>query len=440
MGLETAAAALRLALVDLGRGTRIRPLRPAYSQSQWLTAEELARLQDTKLSALLAWARDCVPFYEGLAPAALRDLPVIRKADMRAAPVRFRPRGGVRSRTVARHTGGSTGDPFHYYADMAAISGQWAALLRAWEWSGWRFGASMATVGGGSLAPAGGRSIAQRIYDGLRHNLPVPAADLDDAGLDQVIGRLRAARPALIYGYPSLLYRVARRMRGLGATQPGLIGLVTTSEMLFPGQRRTLQEVFGVQVHDVYGCNETNLVAGECAEHEGWHVAMESSFVEILDDADRPVPAGTPGRIVATALDNRAMAFIRYDTGDLGAIDAAPCACGRGLVRIRDLQGRSRDLVRSRDGRLIHGVAFNTIVLEYPWVDRYQAVQESESRLVLNVAVSMEIPAGSGEDLRARIAELTGLDVEFVLNRPFVTTAGAKSRVVISLLEADDGR
>lgn len=452
MRFEPRLADLRVALIDLGRGTRIGPQRPRYARTQWLAPQDLAALQEARLGDLLAWARVRVPFYRGLAadgglpPEAedaatvLRALPVLRKADLRADPERYRPDGVAPSRVYERRTGGSTGDPLHYRTDARAISGQWAALLRAWEWSGWRFGEPMVTVGGGSVAPVGGGSLAQRAYDRLRRNVSLPAAELDGPGLDLIVDRLRRLRPALVYGYPSLLYRIARRAGSRSGSPLATGAVITTSEMLFPGQRRVLEEVFGTPVFDVYGCNETNLVAGECEHHDGRHLAMESCFVEILDDQDRPVPPGTVGRIVATALDNRATAFLRYETGDLGALDERPCACGRGLVRIRDLQGRSRDLVHARDGRHVHGVAFNEIVLEYPWVDRYQVVQETTGPLAVTVATTGEPPAGSAAELARRIEELTGLEVRLALDGAFVVTPGAKARVIISRLEDGHGR
>ena len=66
MGLEPRVPGLRLALIDLGRGTRIGMLRPRFARTQWLAADALADLQDGRLTGVLAWAREAVPFYRDL--------------------------------------------------------------------------------------------------------------------------------------------------------------------------------------------------------------------------------------------------------------------------------------------------------------------------------------------------------------------------------------
>jgi phenylacetate-CoA ligase len=319
------------------------------------------------------------------------------------------------------------------------MSGQWAGLLRAWEWSGYRFGDRMATIGGGSVSAPGGGGLRYRVYNLLRNNQAFAAADLDERGLRTTLAALEKAKPGLLYGYPSLLYLLASYARQQGAAVPRPRAIITTSEMLFRGQRGAIQEVFGAPVFDLYGCNEVNLVAAECDQHDGWHYAMESTIVEILDEHDKPVLPGSVGRIVGTALDNRMMPFVRYDTGDLGSLDVSPCRCGRGLVRLRTLQGRSRDLVRTPDGRFVHGVAFNDLVLAYPWVDRYQAVQLDGRRLRVILACRQDAAGAIRESLRQRLVELTGLEVELAINEPFEVTAGQKARVIVSKLEQIEG-
>lgn len=444
------ASTARLRLIDAARGTRIVDSRGPYARSQWLSLAELHALQERKLGFLLAEIREHVPFYRRLAATGqfvslpdapmtcLKSLPVALKEIIRQAPADFR-NPAARSRQFERHTGGSTGTPFAYIVDEPAMSGQWAGLFRAWEWNGYRIGDRMITVGGGSVAPPGGGGLKHRAYNFLRNNRPVAAADLDDRGLVAVLAILSQEKPAMIYGYPALIHALASVAARQRMRLPTPNAVVTTSEMLFPGQRATIQEAFGAPVYDQYGCNEVNLVASECDRHDGWHYAMEACIVEVLDEQDRPVPDGGIGRIVATSLDNHTMPFIRYDTGDLGALDASTCSCGRGLARLRALNGRSRDLVRARDGRLIHGVIFNDLMLDYPWVDRYQAIQEDTERLRVVLACQQPGSADQQLDLKSCVARITGLDVELAVNEPFEVTAGMKARVIVSRLDPVDG-
>lgn len=440
----------RLRLIDVARGTRIVDRRGPYARSQWFSLSELQALQERKLELLLAQIYENVPFYRRLAAAGLfpsmdmspmtclQSLPVTLKETIRQAPADFRNLT-TRRREFERHTGGSTGTPFAFVVDEPAMSGQWAGLFRAWEWNGYHIGDRMITVGGGSVAPPGGGGLKHRVYNLLRNNLPVAAANLDDRGLAAALSVLSHEKTNMIYGYPALIHALATAAARQGIRLPKPRSVVTTSEMLFPGQRTTIEEAFGAPVYDQYGCNEVNLVASECDRHEGWHYAMEACVVEILDEQDQPLPNGSVGRIIATSLDNHTMPFVRYDTGDLGALDTCDCPCGRGLMRLRALQGRSRDLVRARDGRLIHGVIFNDLMLEYPWVDRYQAIQEDAERLRVILACRQPGSADQQLVLKGRMAHLTGLEVELAVNEPFDVTTGMKARVIVSRLEPVDG-
>lgn len=442
-------AGLALHLLDAGRGTRIAAHRGHYARSQWQSGADLEAMQLRRLERLLRHVQVAVPFYAALARsgcafgsgadplAHLRSLPVIDKAAMRRSESDFRSSGG--GRRFERHTGGSTGTPFAYVTDVPALSRQWAAVFRAWEWGDYRLGDVMVTIGGTSVVTAGGAGVKTRIYNLLRNNHPMAVGSLDERDLDGMLSGIARLRPALLYGYPSVLYLLAQRALAAGRQGPGPRSIVTTSEMLFPGQRRAIEAAFGAPVFDQYGCNEVNLVSAECERHDGWHYAMESTLVEILDEDGRPLPPGRPGRIVGTSLDNQVMPFVRYDTGDIGTLDPAPCACGRGLVRIRALQGRSRDLVRTPDGRLIHGVAFNDLMLEFPAVDRYQAIQLDEHHLRVVLAGDGDRIAAALDALRLRLADLTGLEVAVDINGDFETTAGHKTRVVVSRLASREG-
>jgi phenylacetate-CoA ligase len=57
------------------------------------------------------------------------------------------------------------------------------------------------------------------------------------------------------------------------------------------------------------------------------------------------VPAGATGELVLTTLTKQGMPVLRYRTRDLTALDPAPCRCGRTLVRIGRIMGRSDDML-----------------------------------------------------------------------------------------------
>ena len=101
---------------------------------------------------------------------------------------------------------------------------------------------------------------------------------------------------------------------------------------------------------DTYSSQEVGVIAIECPQGDGYHAMSEGLVVEVLRDDGEPCAAGETGHVVVTDLTNFATPLIRYDLADL-AEAAGPCACGRGLPRIRRILGRERNLLRLPDGR-----------------------------------------------------------------------------------------
>ncbi len=442
---------LALLALDLGRQTQTAKFLPGLEQSQWLPTKTLADLQITRLQQILTFASQQVPFYVRLftenkwnprdfcSLSDLEKLPVITKEILRSTPLDFRPQGSnFQLAYKSRQTGGSTGEPLPYLVANDAFGVWWAATFRAWQATGYVFGDRMLTLGGASLNNRQGNAIAQHIYNLLRNNHSISVGQLDAAGLGRIVAQLNAIRPSVLYGYPSVIYLAARYIVHQAIKVQTISRVITTSEMLFPGQRKLIEQVFHAPAYNVYGCPEAGLIAGECEYHQGLHYAMEICLVEVLDNTNTSLPVGHTGRLVATHLLNRAMCLIRYDTGDVGAVSDEKCECGRGLLQIKNLEGRSRSMIFTPDKRYIHGVQINHLIYDYPWIDRYQIIQETSQDLKLNLGVSQVIVQADVEKLRSQLAEFTNMTVTVAINEPFVETNGKKNRLIISKIDIPD--
>jgi phenylacetate-CoA ligase len=128
---------------------------------------------------------------------------------------------------------------------------------------------------------------------------------------------------------------------------------------------------------------------------------VSRAVVEIADpETGRPLGPGEVGEIVVT-LFNRVYPLLRFGTGDLSALDHGECACGRRSPKLRGWLGRSDQLVKVK-GMFLHPGQVQTALRDVPEVARFRAVvTRAESRDVLTVKV--EVSAGRGEDLKARI-------------------------------------
>jgi phenylacetate-CoA ligase len=108
------------------------------------------------------------------------------------------------------------------------------------------------------------------------------------------------------------------------------------------------------------------------------HVNQEHVICEVLDKNDNPV-MNCSGNIIATDLDNLAMPFIRFQTGDMGALSTIRCQCGVNQPLLSSIEGRSIETVVLSDGNSVHGVFFTDILYEVGilvnHVSRFQIIQ-----------------------------------------------------------------
>jgi phenylacetate-CoA ligase len=175
--------------------------------------------------------------------------------------------------------------------------------------------------------------------------------------------QLWAWRPHVIYSRPSVLMD---SLTHLAATRAGpatrcLQAVITHSELLPASTRDAIETALGSPIYDQYCLNEVGDVAFQCRERDGYHVHSDVNIVEVVDGDGTPVPVGHRGQIVITNLLNLNMPFIRYATGDVGAVMSGECLCGSRLPRLQVLVGRQDEQIKLRDGSfitpdIIHGV------------------------------------------------------------------------------------
>jgi phenylacetate-CoA ligase len=169
-----------------------------------------------------------------------------------------------------------------------------------------------------------------------------------------------------------------------------------SAEPLPPALRASLG-AYGVDVYQGYGTADLGLVAYECAEHGLMHLD-DGVVVEICDPDGRPVPMGEVGEVVVTLL-STTYPLIRFGTGDLSALIAEPCPCGRPSLRMRGWLGRVGEAVKVR-GMFVYPRQVEEALARFgSAVVRWQAVVERgadhRDRLVVTVdgAVSPEAVA-----------------------------------------------
>lgn len=139
------------------------------------------------------------------------------------------------------------------------------------------------------------------------------------------------------------------------------------------GPIRTLvEQKYGIATRDAYGTADVGIIAYECNEKSGMHIA-EDVIVEIISpETGKQVSPGEVGEIVVTPIDET-YPLLRFGTGDLAGIIGEPCPCGRTSPRLTPILGRVGDAVRTR-GMFIHPRQLEPALVQFSQVARYQAV------------------------------------------------------------------
>jgi len=229
------------------------------------------------------------------------------------------------------------------------------------------------------------------VKDKLRNLLLAPCIYLDTMNLNEdavniFVHEWKKIKPTLLFGHAHSLYILALYIDKLKINDINPKGIISTSMMLMPNERQVIENIFGVQVHDRYGCEEVSLIASECEKHEGLHINIEHLFVEFIREDGMPAHPGEEGAIIVTDLVNEAMPFIRYKVEDVGVLSDRKCSCGRGLPLMEKVVGRVADFFVRKDGSLVAGVSLiERTLTAIPGIQQLQIVQNAIDEFVLNI-------------------------------------------------------
>jgi phenylacetate-CoA ligase len=158
-------------------------------------------------------------------------------------------------------------------------------------------------------------------------------------------------RPDVIACTPSYALTLAQGFRELGI-EPDAISLrfaLVGAEPWTEAMRREIDAGLGVRCTNIFGLSEVigPGVSCECIEERaGSHINEDHFLPEVVDpESGEPLPQGEAGVLVFTTLTKQALPLIRYWTGDITSLSSEPCACGRTLVRMGLITGRSDDML-----------------------------------------------------------------------------------------------
>jgi phenylacetate-CoA ligase len=209
--------------------------------------------------------------------------------------------------------------------------------------------------------------------------------------------------------------------------------------------RREIEEKLGIKAYDIYGLSE---IAGpgvgyECECQDGTHLNEDHFFPEIIDPLTlQPVKPGKTGELVFTHLTKEGMPLLRYRTRDLTALHYDTCKCGRTLVRMDRILGRSDDMLIIR-GVNVFPSQFESVILEMEefephyllTVDRVNNTDQMELKVEVRpdfYSDEINKMLALKKKLVARLQSVLGLgvDVKLVEPRSIERSTGKAKRII----------
>lgn len=149
---------------------------------------------------------------------------------------------------------------------------------------------------------------------------------------------------------PSYALHIADAMSELGYSlddmklKSGIFGAEPWTENM----RRELERKWNINAFDIYGLSEIvgPGVSNDCIYHCGLHINEDHFFPEIINpETKQPLFDGEEGELVFTTLTKEGIPLLRYNTRDLSRLFREKCDCGRTLVRMQKITGRSDDML-----------------------------------------------------------------------------------------------
>ncbi|MCP5094801.1 MAG: phenylacetate--CoA ligase [Chloroflexi bacterium] len=331
---------------------------PIWNQEcETMPRQSLERLQGERLAKIVAYAYNKIPFYKrsfdaaGVKPEDIRSttdlhkLPFLTKQDLRDE-YPFKNFAIPKKDVVRIHaSSGTTGKP--------TVGGYSRNDLKLWA----EVMARTVTACGVTSDDTAHNAYGYGLFTGgLGFHLGFETVG---ATVVPVSGGLTRRQLTLMEDFeatvmtctPSYSLVLAEEAEELGIDFKSRMKLrvgILGAEPWTPEMRQKIEERLGLEAYDIYGLTEVigPGVSVECEHHNGLHINEDHFLPEIIDPiSEDPLPFGEEGELVFTTLTKEAMPVIRYRTRDRTVLHAETCACGRTMVRMEKVHGRTDDML-----------------------------------------------------------------------------------------------
>ena len=373
-----------------------------YYQPEIETAsrEQIRAWQDERLVKQVKHVWDNVPYYRkkmedaGVCPEDIkgvddiRKLPFVTKADLREGYPYGLLAEDLKNCVRIQSTSGTTGKRVVAFYTQHDIDLWEDCCARAITAAGGT-NEDVCQVSYGYGLFTGGPGL-----NGGSHKVGCLTIPTSSGNTERQIMFIRDLNATILCCTPSYAAYLGETMKEMGLSpediplKAGIFGAEAWSEEM----RQDIQKTMGIKAYDIYGLTELSGpgVAFECSAQTGMHINEDHFIAEVIDpDTLEPVPDGTYGELVFTAITKEAFPLLRYRTRDIVKLSHEPCPCGRTHVKMSKPRGRSDDMLIIR-GVNVFPSQIETVLLNKGYPANYQIVVDRVNNTdTLDVQVEM---------------------------------------------------
>ncbi|MCP4689873.1 MAG: phenylacetate--CoA ligase [Desulfobacterales bacterium] len=359
---------------------------PWNKEFECMPADQMEKFQLEKLQETVAWVYERVPFFtKGLDDAGVKPddiksvadvakLPFTVKTDLRdnypfdlcAVPLKDVVRVHASSGTTGKPiTGPYTAEDLAQWTELM-VRNFYAAGVRPEDIVQNAYGHGLFTGGLGFHQGASGLGCTV-----------VPTS----AGLTgRQITLMQDFKSTVLCATPSYALTIAEQADEMGVDirELPLKIAICGAEPWTVAMRKEIEERMGIKAMEAFGLTELcgPGVAFDCEAQDGLHINEDHFLPEVVDpETLEPLPLGEKGELIFTSLQRRAMPMLRYRTKDITRLRREECSCGRTLLKMDKIYGRSDDML------IISGVNVFPSQIEAFLLD----IEEVEPQYVLRV-------------------------------------------------------
>lgn len=325
-------------------------------------------------------------------------------------------------------TSGSTGIPFTMQQDLGMRSRVIAEIKAMNDWAGYPSHEKMLYIVGAS------KDFKFSKWQQWKENIYRIGVSINDrATMKKVVDFLIKQKPVALHASASNIPPIIEYIKDnkIPSARFSIKTVITGGEMVPEKLCDDIRKTFGQEctIAIKYSNEEMGIMAQKI--NDNYRINVADYYIEIFKlDSDNPCADGELGRIIVTDLYNFAIPLIRYDTGDIGAINKNP------FPNITQLSGKRRDLIYDTKGNSISGATITNILKYMKHVKMWQLVQKSQKEYLYKIVPISETTTPTNEDiLLPNLYQLLGNDaeiqVELVAEIP--TIQSGKRRYTVNL-------